>query len=342
MTATRTCLLQGRLLLMVLLVWLGGGYQAAFAAPCTMPFGPPTPIDINVPTLTVSRDLPVGSEIGRVTSPGGTSVFSCSTANNRYVNTLYATIAADGTMPVLDQSGNPIPGLGVRLYGIRYGITAHNECGPLRSYVTNRTNLSCLAYFKYEGKPGEIDIWNIPITLAFIKTSNLLGNAVLGQKVVTSYQVDSYPPQIYRIAGGSKIIANACTFTIPPAVSLGNLKIGDLTNNQSSTPAPFSLGINCSASSKVKINLTAGAGSQPVSGRAGRLTNSDTSANGAQGVSVELRDANQQPVALGTNIDYGTQPAVALFNFTARMVPDGTNAKAGNVKAGLVVNFTFN
>lgn len=342
MTATRTCLLQGRLLLMVLLVWLGGGYQAAFAAPCTMPFGPPTPIDINVPTLTVSRDLPVGSEIGRVTSPGGTSVFSCSTANNRYVNTLYATIAADGTMPVLDQSGNPIPGLGVRLYGIRYGITAHNECGPLRSYVTNRTNLSCLAYENYNGVRVGIDIGPTELTLAFIKTSNLLGNAVLGQKVVTSYQVDSYPPQIYRIAGGSKIIANACTFTIPPAVSLGNLKIGDLTNNQSSTPAPFSLGINCSASSKVKINLTAGAGSQPVSGRAGRLTNSDTSANGAQGVSVELRDANQQPVALGTNIDYGTQPAVALFNFTARMVPDGTNAKAGNVKAGLVVNFTFN
>ncbi|ASU39306.1 hypothetical protein hmeg3_14060 [Herbaspirillum sp. meg3] len=320
-------------------------HEKILAAPCKMLGGAPTPIDITVPTLSVARDTPVGGVLATVDSRTSRTAFDCSTANNYITSQLPRTISSDGVMEVIDQSGKPIPGLGVRLSeGINVAVSG--KCIRLDSrYVSSNSILTCRQYFTIRNGGGPVqEIGGTfsfgSIRLTFVKTSDQISSGVLGADNVWTTQVDNYPPIIYRITGGSRLISNPCTYSIPPSVPLGSLPLSELQSRKPSKSAPFQLTINCAAGVKVKINIAPTGGSL-VTAAAGTITNSDTSTTGAQGVHVQLLDKNNVPVKLGTDVDYGLQASVSTFNFSARMVPSGTTTKAGRVTAGAVVTFTF-
>jgi len=322
-------------------------HSESHAAPCTES-GSRAPIDIVVPTINVARDTPVGAVLLEVTSPYGSYVVDCSTANNIRTTSLARPLRGNGIMDVIDQNGDPIPGLGMRLTPENDFASADGNpssyCTGARYPLQPRMRLTCRQYISY----GTGDVWREgggsfgigPLKLTFVKTSTALESAVLGADTVLTTRMDNYSPISFRITGG-RVVSNPCTFTVPSTVQLGNVASSTLQNNQGSNPVPFQLGVNCSSSAKVKIRFSPAGGSRAAAA-AGTLTNSNTSATAASGVGVQLTDASGNPVRLDSDIDYGTQGPVAQFNFNARMVPIGESIRAGQVNAGAVVNFTFN
>lgn len=325
--------------------WLAGlalgvasASASAWAAPCTQS-GSTAPIDINVPVITVPSNAAVGTVLAEVSGTSNRYWLECSTANN-YITSTPAQPIRGSTMAVVDQNGQDIPGLGMRIRSSIGMIRAANgDCGGVNVTILQSHQLTCRIYSSINGNPVGMGFGYGTLTVSFVKTSSALSSAAIAAQNVVQVRTDSYSPILFRLTA-SRIISNPCSFDIPASVSLGTVALPMLAQDGASAPVPFRMRVNCAQDARYKLTFSPAPGSAAVDTGRGILANNAAPAVAAQGVNVQLLDANGNAVALDKALDHGAQAASSAVNYQARMVSAGASA-AGQVRAGVVVNFTF-
>lgn len=317
------------------------------AAPCTER-GSTAAMIIPAPNLTVTRNVPVGTVLGEVSSATSSYWVDCSTPNNVRTS---ATVRpprgrVTGVMSVMGRDGELIPGLGVRLTHSSNMVSASTSsrggCRGAGSALPGNTGqYSCDIYNVNNGVRVGGEFGLSPLKLTFIKTSEALTSAALAREVVFTTRIDNYSTISYQLDGGT-VVVNPCTFNIPSVVPLGSVSVATMQANRNSEQRDFNMEMNCQNSAMVKIRFTPAAGSTAVRGSVGTLSNTAAAREAAAGVNVQLLSAAGEPVPLDADIDFGAQPATARYSFRARMTAaPGATVTAGRVTAGAEVNFIF-
>lgn len=302
-----------------------------------------TGVTINTSSLTLQRDIPVGSRLAvQEFTSTTTSLFTCPSSNSE---TLYLAIKALTTKPIY-KSGNGyifdtnIPGLGIQLGGV-------DTLGSIRGWIGTASN-------NIDSNPMQSAIQSFTGTnigtvkagaaVTFYKVGEM-SSGVLTQKVATLIMGNisgwAYPEVPVNISG-LNITVLACSLTTPTvAAPLGNVYatafggVGTTTGN-----VDFNLGLNCAAGTKINLTMNGTQNTDTANTSVLALTGAG-SAGVAKGVGAQIL-YNNAPLNIGSNLLLKTSAGgIETFPFKARYYQTLSNVLPGSANATATLNITY-
>jgi len=306
------------------LLCLGAGFSSGVQAACAFPAGSSEQrTSFNMGTRTVQRDTPAGTVLAEVKVAEGAldQKVTCTAGTWTYTmgELKFPTLSAYGN-GVYDTN---IQGVGIRLYSHSQGDASKRTL----PYSGSFTNPPITSVWTRNGRSVQL-----------VKTSSdsVGAGAISTGTLIRMYMASS--PRVYyatmTLTGGT-IVRAACTVTttsIP--VPLGDKMTSEFTGvGYTSKNTSFSIPLNCSANTRVKVTID---GTADPSGVKGVIALSPSASETvAKGVGVQIL-YNNAPITLGSLITVGTAgngayniPLIGRYYQTAAKVIGGkANATA--------------
>lgn len=136
------------------------------------------------------------------------------------------------------------------------------------------------------------------------------------------------------------IVAKSCSVNTPKVdVPLGRNSLAKFTGIGSTTNSvPFTIGLSCAIGAKVNTELTVTA--EPSQPGTIQLTPGNSTASG---IGIQLRDAQDNPLALNTSFLVGTAASDGLYtiNWNARYIQTSSKAISGRANATALFTMTY-
>jgi len=304
---------------------------------------------LNVPSLTVQRDTPVGSQIGAEVVSGTMHPFSCS-------NSAPALTYQELGIKAYGNFNSMINGRRVydtNIAGIGYAIGARSMApcnywvyvdgtGIMDGNVANR--ILCAINGMFNPLPDEL------ATITFYKTANVTGSGmVTGQQVgsfiLRNNQNSWHGPEAPIIMNSFNITTLACSVrNARIVVPMGNIKTTEFSGVGSSPAASntraFDIPLLCDLGTRVYVSLTGAA----VSGTTGVLALDSAGSSGvASGVGIQVL-SNNVPVTFGKLSLVGTSttgPIGNIIPFQARYYQTAQTITAGKANSSATFTLTY-
>jgi len=306
------------LLILALMFWS----QQIWALGCTLRNGLTTK-NINLQSIVVQRDTPIGTVLATVPVPSsGTTLGDCQAGGYSYGGILpYASTAVGNNV-----YQTATPGIGIRVS---------------QMYAANGSFVPSSASFN-----GPVSFADQPVTVEVIKTGNMQSGQ-MNSGVVAQYRWTGTSPgwitamQI-QFAAPVRVTVLSCSVNTPNlAVPMGDFLNTDFPNIGATSPAvPVNINLNCSANANVWVSVNATADPSGTTG-AISLTGAGNT-NFAGGIAVQMLDANKNPLGLNNKFRYANAVAGGALTipWSARYLRTGT-VKVDAANATATVSITY-
>ncbi|MBS3046388.1 fimbrial protein [Enterobacter mori] len=297
------------------------------------------PAAINVPNLNVSRDVPVGSQIGNEVVAPDSLFISCATGAKQPA--IDWGVKSYGTY-VTTINGRRIYSTGMPGVGYAIGMQDTKMCNTgVTTYVSESNNQNMLCWkrmgtysnFYAQGK-AKITFYKIanPIEGGTVNSTNV-GAAILLEHTTWS------PEAVLRI-NSFKVVISACS-VINPVI---NVPLGNVSKTAFSGPGStvagknFTITLDCDSAASVNLTLDDPSGSSTAPGVL-PITPETTKAT-ASGVGVQVLYKNT-PVTFGSlfHIGNAVSQGAMTIPLTARYYQTASAVTAG--QANSVATFTL-
>ena len=302
-------------------LFINGLPQAAIAS-CNFAGGVTSELSktVNFGKVTVQRDSPVGTVLASQTTGaynGGTLFFGCTTD--------WAYRWESSMWPTLSSYGNGVYNTNIAGIGVR---------------ITNLTSNKVMPYDQPVNASTYIYISDVKAELIKTKAGAVGAGTLLNGTLSRASIINQFYTANIALTGTNTIVPVACSVTNTSiAVPMGDVPRTAFTGVGSSSPEkPFSIPLNCDATTRVNITLD---GTRHSSGVVGVLALDPSAGSSvASGVGLQLL-FKSAPVALGTPLAVGTVATDGAYSipFTARYYQTGATIVAG--KANSTATFTM-
>lgn len=303
---------------------------------------------LTMPSVTLQRDLPVGSLIGSEVVSGSVQAFRCSNTPSPAVNYQEFGVKAYGTY-VTTINGRRIYSTDVAGIGYAVGAISVNNCG-YTMYVdgsdTGDGNVDNKLICSVNGLMG-----NQPITgralIQFYKTAQTTGTGTVSARQVGSFILRndqsgwSRPESTISIAAFS-VTTLACSLSNTViSVPMGTVEKrafrGQGTWPGDANTRSFTVPLNCNAGTRVNVQIDGSA--QNASQGVLNLTGGSGSASG---VGIQLL-YNGSPLPLATPILTGTASSEGAYSIPlqARYYQTSSNITPGAANASATFTLTY-
>ncbi|MER2046536.1 MAG: fimbrial protein [Pantoea agglomerans] len=301
------------------------------------------------PSVTLQRDLPVGSLIGSEVVSGSVQAFSCSNTPSPALSYQEFGVNGYGTY-VTSINGRRIYSTDVAGIGYAVGATSVNNCNNYTTYVngsnTGDGNANNKLMCAVNGLMG-----NQPITaralIQFYKTAQTTGTGTVSARQVGSFILRndqsnwSLPESAFSIAAFS-VTTLACSLSNTViSVPMGTVEKrafrGQGTWPGDANTRNFTIPLNCNAGTRVNVQIDGSA--QNASQGVLNLTGGSGSASG---VGIQLL-FNGSPLPLATPILTGTASSEGAYSIPlqARYYQTGSNITPGTANASATFTLTY-
>ncbi|WP_330985939.1 MULTISPECIES: fimbrial protein [Enterobacterales] len=278
--------------------------------------------NINLGSITVQRDVPVGTMIysQRLNSTQeGAAIITCTSPSY----TLTASLLRDpsGVLEHVYQTG--IPGVGIKVY-----LTADPSTPFENPPYTDTISVSGSSV-NIAGSGAMVELYKTgPITSGTVTTGKLFSRTYSG-----------YEGFFGTLVGG-QVQQLACTLNQTSVnINLGDWMTTDFTAPGSSTVSkPVSIGLNCDSGTRVNVNIQGDADTaQPGTLK---LTPEE---NAATGVGVQMLDQNGAPVTLNSKYLLATTSTTGTYtiNWQAHYIQTGSTVNSGPANANATVSISY-
>lgn len=362
----------GKLSMFVLLSMIGN--MPAWATSCTM-LAPASPIVGNIPlsgSITVARDVPVGTQLYSTTFWNNTGIsITCDTGTYAYLKNLtvtpYARASWAAPKGAVAYQTN-IPGIGVYIWSNANGLPYSMPAAI--TYTAGQGTLTI------SGGPGNISVWS-SFDVSIVKISDPVGVGTLNGLSLPTVQFGIVGSSLAvtlnaQITGSLNVVSSTCT-TPNVAVDLGSHYTSELKGVGTTTATWVSVPIalnNCPAFFGLNSSLTNTIGN-PTTVTTGQLAANSVQytvvpvasilvANQgvmalqpdgvnptASGIGIQLADGNGNPLAYNQTNPSGlalttTNNANYTINLRARYYQTAASTTAGQANGAATVTLIYN
>lgn len=305
---------------LVLSILCATGMWSASASACNYWHSSVRNFTIDFDTITVQRDIPIGTVIAHQTTPESPAYVtygetSCSTRRAL----LYSTAAA-----VLSPHIYPtnIEGVGIQVRYNSGDIIYQNP--PLTGSGFGRFGV------------------NAPTHIRLFKTGPITGGT-LEPGIIARYDMGNgaFVGRTYYMGTGT-INVMACSVQTPVVnVPMGEHPLTDFTGvGYTTAPVDVPISLDCDGGARINAEITAQAASGTSQPGAMQL---DSGADSASGVAIQLLNSAGTPVALNQKfvVDTVESPGDYHFNWTARYLQTNATVTSGQANTTATLSLTY-
>lgn len=301
------------------------------------------------PSVTLQRDLPVGSLIGSELISGVAQAFTCSNTPDPALTYQEFGVKGYGSY-VSTIGGRRVYSTNIAGVGYAIGMTSVNNCAGLNGYV-NGTNtgdgnannyLLCSINGLFANQPisGQARI-------QFYKTAQTTGTGTVNATSVGSFILRNnqnsfaQPESVIRIAAFNVTTVACSVSNTAISVPMGTVETRAFSGTGSwpgdANTRSFTIPLNCNAGTRVKLQIDGSA--QNASQGVLNLTGGTGSASG---VGIQLL-YNNAPLPLSTVINTGTAASAGAFSIPlqARYYQTGSNITLGAANASATFTLIY-
>lgn len=310
-----------------------------------------TPSTVLTPnSVTVPRDLAVGSLIGNELISGSVETFLCSDTPAPSISKEEFGVKAYGTY-VGTYNGRRVYSTNVPGVGYAVGATSINVCRGKQKYVDGTDTIDGNADNKKMCTGINNFLSNASISaqanIQFYKTSQTVGTGTVNARQVGAFilhlnQKSWMNPESAISIAAFNVTSIACTvsnvaISVPMGAVEKRMFAGLGTWPGDSNTRSFSILLNCNAGIKVNIQIDGNA-----KDAAQGVLNLDSGNDSASGVGVQLLHDNA-PMPLATPINTGTATSDGVYSIPlqARYYQIGSNITPGNANASATFTLTY-
>lgn len=295
-------------------------YAGKAAATCTSGYTPITHT-ANFGTLSIQRDVPVGTVIGTTTSSGtnGSNIATCDVNGGQmhYLMSYLGGIVASGGIAHTYQTN--LPGVGIQIQQISPSIFYDNPA-TLRNV-------------------GQGALVSSSRTLTLVKTGPITPGTLTTGAVGVVRDNNNKVGFIVNLTGGT-VNQMACSVLTPTVnVPLGDYFITEFTAiGHTTTAQPINIQLNCNSGARINAAITANV----EASQAGTIKLTPGTAV-ASGVGVQILDKNGVPVTLNQKFIVDTVSVAGQYNFgwTARYIQTVASVTIGQANAIATLSLTY-
>ncbi|MGY9341893.1 fimbrial protein [Citrobacter braakii] len=277
--------------------------------------------NIDIGTIYVQRDIPVGQKIGTITLPAPFTGSWLGCQGGELISVSMFRDAISG-FPHIYNTG--IPGVGIKVYYTAYTQSTFDN--PPRTGIMGQGAVNIDSGVTVDlYKTGPITSKNIDSGLYFQKTYGDLevirGSVVAGQVIQLACSL------------------NSSTITVPLPDALGSAFTGRGTTKGDTA---FTINLNCDAGTRINASLSGTQNAETANDSILALSGAGTS-EVASGIGIQLLYDNT-PLKLNNNIVLKTSAGGQEFPpgaFTARYFQTKDNVTAGSANATATLNITY-
>ncbi|MCY9799457.1 hypothetical protein B9P84_02925 [Citrobacter braakii] len=277
--------------------------------------------NIDIGTIYVQRDIPVGQKIGTITLPTPFTGSWLGCQGGELISVSMFRDAISG-FPHIYNTG--IPGVGIKVYYTAYTQSTFDN--PPRTGIMGQGAVNIDSGVTVDlYKTGPITSKNIDSGLYFQKTYGDLevirGSVVAGQVIQLACSL------------------NSSTITVPLPDALGSAFTGRGTTKGDTA---FTINLNCDAGTRINASLSGTQNAETANDSILALSGAGTS-EVASGIGIQLLYDNT-PLKLNNNIVLKTSAGGQEFPpgaFTARYFQTKDNVTAGSANATATLNITY-
>ncbi|UNC52645.1 fimbrial protein [Enterobacter huaxiensis] len=296
---------------------------------------------LNFGTIIADNDAAIGSVLATATVPATHNSYL--TCGAPYID-LYSMLVmfTEASTTVDNTMQTNLPGVGIRIEVPKNTVpTPSTPTGPYIKYVNDTTYNQSRANINSDRKTG-LASYNVEL----VKTGPITGGELTSGWLLRTVSAISASTQ-YTMSrlyiGGGTIVSQSCKVDNNVInVTMNDVMDTDFNGLGSTTPeVSFNIPLQCEASQKVTVKLSAGAsgGFDSAKGILNLDTVSDSTV--AEGVGLQIL-FNNNPVPFETDLSVGTS-TVGAYNipFTARYYQTGAKVSAGIANASASVLLTY-
>lgn len=302
-----------------------------------------TPADgftMNLPTIVVQRDAPVGSIVYSNTRNelnSRSNFIECTTGG------FSSQWGTGGALAPVSYGGQTLYASGVA--GLAWRVVTPGAGSTAGRYGTGAlprqlNGVACVSGTNYWRLCG--GTWG-SVRFELVKIATVTGSGMLTTGPLTQANVVG-ETNIYHVSvGGGAVQTVACSVTNPNiTVTMGRTKNTDFSGvGSTSGDADFNINLNCDAATNVKMTISPGS-SGGENATNGVLKLDNVGANTASGVGVQVL-YNSAPVALGSRMTIATTSADGAYSIPlkARYIQTGAQIVPGKADANATFTMTY-
>lgn len=315
-------------------------YSTYTAAAC---YGFNSTATINVSSLTLQRDIPVGARLAvqdYTSNHGG--VYSCTPGS---WSTLYVGIKATTAFSGITDGDERIyktniPGLGVKIGGVNYAGTISGWIGT-GDTIDGNVNQSLIQIYT-----GAYNVTTYAGAVVSFYKIGEIGSGTLNQEIARIVMRNGASlwttPEVPVKITGMKVTALSCSLTTPTvAAPLGDINdtafggVGSTVGNND-----FNLGLNCAAGTKVSVTMSGTQNADTANTSVLALSGAG-SAGVAKGVGAQIL-YNNTPLNIGSTLALKTSAGgIETLPFKARYYQTLSNVLPGSANATATLDITY-
>lgn len=300
-------------------------------------------------TITISRDLPVGSPIGNELVSGVVQTYSCSNTPAPALTYQEFGVKGYGTY-VTSINGRRVYSTNVPGVGYAVGLTMLNICNStayVNGTLTGDGNVNNKILCSVNGLIGGGANLTAQARIQFYKTAESTGSGTVSASKVGAFilrndQTNWVMPESVINMAAFNVNSIACTVTnsaisVPMGTVQKNAFAGPGTWPGDANTRNFSIPLDCNAGTLVNLQIDGNA-----QNAAQGVLNLNESSGSASGVGIQLL-RNNSPLPLSTTINTGmtTSEGANSIPLQARYYQTGSNITPGTANASATFTLTY-
>lgn len=320
-------------LLLLSFFLLGGGKVFAAAPFCYYAYN--ASVSVTIPTVSTSPLDPVGSVLSTIATPGADKYFGWCKVGVQLSNEMLYSSQLTSISHVY---ATDVPGIGIRFTDLQYSTTFDT---PATVYTP--TAVIDAAGEDYPWQGGIVEIVKTGRVIAGVLPAQALGRIHVVADVVDWYDNPSPEGIALTVTLASPVIINAssCVVTTPTTL---NIALGDYHSTDfgavGSTLGSANIDMTLSCYDGVKVTAVISADEDAAQSGVIKLTEGSDSATG---LGIQVLNANNDPLPIGTEIAVGTTTVEGEYNinWSARYIKTLSKVTAGKANALATVNLNY-